>query len=303
MASTGELSAAHVILLATRLCSDANIEAFRSLRAHYPDVLSEEAVYRIILTFLPEETEPALYRPLLKDSLDEDGQFTSDLDTFPVHDLSAESARAQVQQLHLRQVLPFDSNHNTKEDLRSNFLLQRAHQVDTATGDLLAILQLVEPFVDDSELLRNWLISTLLPLLRKDYEYYPDNSTSLSLNEMEGLRGSGGVEILLQHAKKNPIDSAIGRDLRGIVGPWKYGGNQSKRRKVSHEDDMQRKISRGPMDDGDNWQDVNEWIISTSQSDHTLASRVVVEWDGPQDVDLGGYDSQAPSDLGGGLTL
>jgi protein transport protein SEC39 len=303
MASTGKLSAAHVILLATRLCSDANIEAFRSLRAHYPDVLSEEAVYRIILTFLPEETEPALYRPLLKDSRNEDGQFTSALDTSPVHELSEESARAQVQQLHLRQVLPFDSNHNTKEDLRSNFLLQRAHQVDTATGDLLAILQLVEPFVDDSELLRNWLISTLLPLLRKDYEYYPDNSARLSLNEMEGLRGSGGVEILLQHAKKNPIDSAIGRDLRGIVGPWKYGGNQSKRRKVSHEDDIQSKNSSGRMDDGDNWQDVNEWIISTSQLDHTLASRVVVEWDGPQDVDLGGYDSQTPSDLGGGLTL
>src|SRR5271163_2269023 len=110
MASTGELSAAHVILLATRLCSDANIEAFRSLRAHYPDVLSEEAVYRIILTFLPEETEPALYRPLLKDSRNEDGQITSDFDTSPVHELSEESARAQVHQLHFRQVLPFDSN-------------------------------------------------------------------------------------------------------------------------------------------------------------------------------------------------
>jgi hypothetical protein len=303
MASAGELSAAHVILLATRLCSDTNIEAFRSLRAHYPDVLSEEAVYRIILTFLPEETEPALYRPLLKDSCNEDGQITSDFDTSPVHELSEESARAQVQQLHFRQVLPFDPNHNTKEDLRSNFLLQRARQVDTATGDLLAILQLVEPFVDDSELLRNWLISTLLPLLRKDYEYYPDNVARLSLNEMEELRGSGGVEILLQHTRTNPIDSAIGRDLRGIVGPWKYGGNQWKRRKVSHEDDMQGNNSNGPIDDGDNWQDVNEWILSTSQSDHTLTSRVVVEWDGPKDVDLGGYNSQAPSDLGGRLTL
>jgi hypothetical protein len=303
MASTGELSAAHVVLLATRLCSDANIEAFRSLRAHYPKVLSEEAVYRIILTFLPEETEPALYRPLLKDSSNEDAQFTSDLDTSPVHELSEESARAQVQQLHFRHVLPFDSNHNPKEDLRTHFLLQRAHQVDTATGDLQAILQLVEPFVDDSELLRNWLISTLLPLLRTDYEYYPDNPTRLSLNEIEGLRGSGGVEVLLQHARKNPIDSAIGRDLRGIVGPWKYGGNQSKRRKVRHEDGMHDNNSNGHMGDGDSWQDVNEWIVATSRSDHTLASRVIGEWDGPQDVDLGGYDSQASNDLDGELTL
>ena len=54
---------------------------------------------------------------------------------------------------------------------------------------------------------------------------------------------------------------------------------------------------------GTDWQDVNEWIITTSQSDHTLASRAVVEWDGPQDVDLGDYDSQAPGDLGGGLTF
>jgi hypothetical protein len=303
MASAGDLSAAHVILLTTRLCSEANIEAFRGLWAQYPDVLSTEAVYRMILTFLPEETDPAIYIPLLKDSRHEDGHFTSDVDTSSVLELSEASARAQVQQLHFRRVLPFCSNHNADKDLLPNFLVQRAHQIDAATSDLLAVLQLVEPFVGDSEPLRKWLISTLLPLIRKDYEYYPNNDARLSLNEVEGLQGSAGVEVLLQHAKKNPVGSTIGRDLRGIVGPWKYGGNQSKRRKVSHGDETQRNSSNALVDDRDSWQDVNEWIVSTSQSDHELASKAVAEWDGPQDVDLGDYDPQASGDAGDGLTL
>jgi protein transport protein SEC39 len=303
MAYDGELSAAHVILLAARLCSDSNIEAFRALRAQYSDILSAEAVYRIILTFLPEETDPAIYIPLLKDLRNGDGHFAVDLDTSSVLELSEASARAQVQQLHFRQVLPFDSNHHSKEDLFSNFLVQRAYQIDAATSDLPAVLHLVEPFVDDSQHLRMWLISTLLPLLRKDYEYYPENEARLSLHEIERLHGSAGVGLLLQHAKKNLVDSTIGRDLRGIVGPWKYGGSQSKRRKVSHRGDTQTNDSNALVNDPDSWQDVNEWIFFTSQSDHGLASKAINDWDGPQDVDLGGHDPKESGDRGDGPTL
>lgn len=303
MASAGELSAAHVVLLATQFCSDASIEAFRALRAQYPDVLSAEAVYRIILTFLPEETDPALYVPLLRDVLNGGGSFSADFDASSVGALGEASARAQVQRLHFQRVLPFDPKNNAEEDLLSNFLVQRAHQIDASTSDLLAVLRLLEPFVDHSKPLRRWLISTLLPLLRKDYEYYPDNVARLSLNEMEGLRGSAGVDILLQHAKMHPIESSIGRDLRGIVGPWKYGGSQSKRRKLSHADEMQGNNTNALGDNHGSWQDVNEWILLTSQSDHGLASKVIDEWDGPEDVDLGGYDPEMSGNPNDGLTF
>ena len=303
MASAGGLSAAHVLLRATRLCSDANIKGLGALRASYSDILTTEAVYRIILTFLPEETDPATYIPMLKDSWAKDGHFPCDVDTSSVHELSEASARAQVQELHLLRVVPFDSIRNSERYLLSNFLVQRAHQIDAATSDLLAVLQLLEPFLDDFEPLRTWLISTLLPLLRKDYEYYPDTLDRLSLKEIEGLQGSAGVETLLQHARKYPVDSTIGRDLRGIIGPWKYGGSRSKRRKVSHEYELERDKSNGLVEDQDSWQDVNEWIVSTSQSDHRLASRAVAEWDGPQDVDLGSYDPEASGDSGNELTL
>lgn len=303
MASTSGLSAAQVVLLATRFCSDANIEGLHALRAHYSDVLTAESVYRIILTFLPEETDPAVYVPLLKDSGNADGRFTPNIDTSSIQELSDASAREQVQQLHFRQVLPLDSNHDTEQHLLSNFLIQRAHQIDAATSDLLSILHLLEPFLDECQPLRKWFIATLLPLLRKDYEYYPDNVARLSLEEMEGLRGSAGIEVLLQHARKNSGDSTIGRDLRGIVGPWKYGGSSWKRRKVSRGDDTQRTRSNSLVDDRDSWQDVNEWIVLTSQSDHALASRVVAEWDGPQDIDLGGYDSEPSAGPSDELTL
>ena len=303
MASASSLSAAHVLLLATRLCSDANVEGFGALRALYPNILSAEAVYRTILTFLPEETDPARYVPLLKDSWTEDGYLPSDVDTSSVHELSEASAQAKVQKLHFLRVVPFDSTPKSARDLLSSFLVQRAHQIDCATSDLLSVLQLLEPFLDDSEPLRRWLVSTLLPLLRKDYEYYPDALDRLSLKEIEGLQGSAGVEILLRYARKHPIDSMIGRDIRGIIGPWKYGGSQTKRRKVSHEEDQEWDNSNGFADDRDSWQDVNEWIVSTSQSDYGLVANAVAEWDGPQDVDLGGYGPQATGDIGGVLTL
>src|SRR5947207_5238178 len=174
MASAGELSAAHVVLLATQLCSDASIDAFRALRSHYSEVFSAEVFYRIILTFLPEETDPAIYVPVLRDLLNGNGNFSTDFDISSVLALSESSAQAQVQKLHFQRILPSDSRSNAERDLLSNFLVQRAHQIDASTNDLLAILQLLEPFVDDhSESLRKWLISILLPLLRKDYEYYP----------------------------------------------------------------------------------------------------------------------------------
>src|SRR5450755_611327 len=106
MASTSGLSAAQVVLLATRFCSDANTEGLHALQAHYSDVLTAEAVYRIILTFLPEETDPAIYAPLLRDLLNGDGNFSADFNTSSVLALSEASARAQVQKLHFQRLLP-----------------------------------------------------------------------------------------------------------------------------------------------------------------------------------------------------
>ncbi len=202
MAATQRLRGAHVILLAAQLCSDTKIEALRALRADRPEILSPAVICRIILTFLPEETEPSIYIPLLKDIQNGTESHDVEVDTSSVQEFSDAAARAQVIQLRLHRLQPSVYDHATGTDHLERFLIQRAHQIDAATSDVPAVLQLVEPFVDNSETLRTWLISRLVPLLRKDYEYYPENVARVSLREIEALQGSAGVDVLLQHAKE-----------------------------------------------------------------------------------------------------
>ena len=287
MAAVQRLTDAHVVLLAVKLCNESNVETLRALRVRRPDVLSEHALFRIVLTFLPEDTEPSLYTPLLQDiTVDDAGQDLPDLTIdSSIQDLSNAAAENRFRQLRFLHV---DTSHN--RDLLADFLIQRAHQLDQATGDLKSVLQLVEPFVQHSESLKTWLINTLIPLFRKNYEYYPHTDEILSLAEMEVLRGTAGVEILLQHTKSTPDKTNIGRDLRGLIGPWKFGGNPAKRRRVSSaREELSTSITLTSKAHNQDWRDVNEWLLATSQSDFSLATNAITLWDGPGDVDLGGY--------------
>lgn len=301
MAATEKLTESHIILLAVVLCSESKLGALRALRAAHSNVLSPELIYRIILTFLPEETDPPSYVPLLKDLLKGSEDNLVEIDTSPIHELSEAAASTRVTQLRLQKVSPSDASHTSNgTPLFVRFVLQRAHQIDVATSDIPAILQLVEPFIDDFEVLQKWLVSRLVPLLRKDYEYYPDNTARLSLQDIEGLEGSAGIDILLQHSKE--ASAFIGRDLRGLVGPWKYGGNTAKRRKVSHAIIPQVEKKAEVVDQWSDWQDVNDWILWTSQVDHALASRAIADWDGPRDTDLGDYATEVADAFGQKLT-
>lgn len=307
MANVESLSAAQIIVVATQLCCKADLEGLQTLQYQRPEVLGAEICCRILLTFVAASEDPSQYVPLLKQlagGLDDNASRRT-IDSSSVEGLTDAEARRRIQQMRFERLRPLEPDDLGADDVITRFVVQQAYRIDSETGDLPAILRLVEPFVHGSQFLQRWLISNLLPLLRLDYEYYSEGSSGLSLAALQDLAGMGGVDRLLQRAKIGEAKSYIGRDLRGIVGPWMCGGRSPKRRKLSPSF---RQASIAAQDSnansgGSGWEEVNQWIIKTSLDDYNLVASAICEWDGPTDIDLGGYGGQAQHLAGESTTL
>lgn len=309
MASSPSYQRAQVILEAVRLATDADIPRLNQLATQQAETLKLELILRIILTFLPESTDPALYVDLLRDlsANKSHGNKDAALQTLNIseQELSEDDAIHQVQKLHLLPLADPRTFLDGSTDSFTIFLLHRAHRIDSETGSLPLVAQLLGPFADHSEYLRTWMVSTLCPFLRLDYEYYPHRAPAYSLDEFERLDGSPAIHSLLSEAARIRIgdeQSEIGRDLRGLVGPWMYGENVRKRRKL---DNRQRRRSSvvaplyGPTsepsepDTSDHatsgWAHVNEWLLELAVRNFPRAVTAIVQWDGPVDVDYGDW--------------
>ena len=301
-------SSAQIILEAVRLSTDADIHALRRLTACYPHTLGLELILRLLLSYLPESTQPRQYIGLLQDlrganisAIDEPA-----LSDWVKDDTSEEDTRRQVRTLHLLPLsdpFPLDA---APLDTFTRFLLLRARQIEAETGSLLLVQELIEPFLDHSEYLRTWAISIILPLLRLDYEYHSNRVPPCSLDSFEKLQGRIAIDTLLSGAAQRSDGNqslAVGRDLRGLVGPWMYGENKRKRRKlVDTEGNKQDHISLpanqfqlSNLDVSDlGWAEVNEWLLDLSTRDFRQSTYVIEQWGGPDDVDYGGWDGGSP---------
>ena len=308
------VSSAHVVLDAAHLTSNGDIQTLRQLAHERPDVLKRGLTLRLLLTFLPAGTEPDLYTDLLRGlgrDHTEHPRLSSHAFVSSNHELSEDEACRRVRRLRLSPLVDPSAQYDQDTDSLTLFLLRQAHRIEGETGSLELVSQLLEPFVDHSEVLRTWMISRLLPLLRLDYEYYPHSGPLLNLEQFERMDGRTAVQSLLSKAaqRSDPGDTQkIGRDLRGLVGPWMYGGSTSKRRKMSHVggrksstieatvDDRQESIEK-PSVKG-SWSLVNEWLLDLSTRDFQRTVDAIVHWNGPKDVDCGewGKDSQSRSD-------
>lgn len=285
------------LLYAITLCSEGSFDDLGALHAHEPDILTTELVLRILLTFLPEGYEPPAYIPLLTSLLSTSKPIDRQYDTYTsiessaTDELSVQEVKQRVRQLHLAPLESLDTGLTESDDgdLLARFLVQRAYQIDGETGNLFQILQLIEPFIDQFERLRTWLISRLLPLLRLDYQYYPDNPTGLLVREFESLDTRATIATLLQHTEQANKGQNVGRDLRELVGPWMYGHSVSKRRRLDNSDP---KTVSSPSEEQHGWQAVNEWLL---QKETGLSLKAFESWSGPGDVDLGGYEEQKDS--------
>lgn len=297
MASLEGISDAHAIILATRLCAGGHVADLPTLQTRYPHCFPPERLLRIILTFLPESTEPSDYIEILQ-------QITGIIDTLPqereidtsaVRDLSESEARRRLRKLRLRPL----KRDEEEEEIETagplaQFLIHRAHLIDSETSLQPLVLDLILPFYETVPSVRRWLISSLLPALRLNYEYYPNREETISLDTLELMDDQTAVNVLLSIAGSEKNEMNLVTNLRGLVGPWLQGSTRSKRRKLN-EAALQSSISfvqgtpRPQPVELAGWEYVNEWLLSRSLVDNDSVVNAYINWAGPVDTDLGGY--------------
>ena len=305
MASSQKAAKAYLILEAVQLTVNVAISQLQQLVASHPEAFPFELVLRILLTYLPEVTEPETYTDFLSHLKD---------GTLPVsaehnqkgpkirNEISEFEARQRVRQLRLLPIANPQHLCDSTLDTFTRFLLHRASRIESETGSIPLVSQLVKPFIEHSEYLQTWAISTLLPLLRLHYDYYTEESPVNSLDELEKLSGGPAVQSLLSRAICQPgegLNANIGRDIRGVVGPWMYGQNSRKRRKLDRRQRRQSSVyghtsehdaEANQAAGSEGWEEVNEWLLNLATRNYTQAVAAFEQWDGPRDVDYGGWD-------------
>lgn len=298
------MSGAHAILLASYLCASGQVAALPQLHTQFPGYLPLERVLRLLLTFLPECTDPHHYTSVLRELVDGSASASSladgEIDVSFVKDLPETVARKRVRKFRLLPLKHRDDDSDAT-DLLTQFLVHRAHRIDTETALQPLILDLLLPFYPHSPILRTWLISSLLPLLRLNYEYYPDQDEIFTLDVVESMDNVIAVNVLLSMTGPGKDSMDLVKNLRGLIGPWIYGSNRLKRRKLN---DTTRRGSISlphgqPQTTGTaGWRSVNEWLLSRSLVDLESVANAFANWDGPEDVDLGGYEEAVGQQYG-----
>lgn len=289
MAESQKLEAAQVILLAAHLASESNIHELETLLASRQDILKPELAFRILLTLLPETLEPSAYTPILIAITREEpigGNVDTYLDVRPVKDLSAQDVTTRLRQLRLVKLHDSPERLEAVQDPLTLFLIHRAHRIDRRTGLLTLIPDLVSPFIDRTSYLRIWFISTVLPLLRRDYEFHPLVGLSVTLKDFEKLQGQPGIQGLLgEAAGYSNSDETVSRYLRSVIGPWICGSAQRERHTPATGSDISIEAEAILND----WQAAFQWLVGSATGNLSLAAAAYREWEGPSDVDFGGY--------------
>ncbi|CRK27441.1 hypothetical protein BN1708_014821 [Verticillium longisporum] len=288
------LSPPKLVLLAVHLATIADVNSLAYLTSRYPAVLRKDIILRILLTYLPETVPSAEYVNFLKEL--ESGEFddheANDLNYATVHDLNDEEAAKKVRKLRLLPLSDGKGSIDADEDHITSFLYRRAYRVDEEAGLLAQLPVLLTPFLHHSHDLRTWVISTLLPLLRRNHEYYPQDAVANTLIEFQKLPDNIAVGVLLSNTGANGDLSTVGRDLRGLVGPWLHN-NTRWTSAMSADSSLQLAISAGTNTQGllcPGWEQVLEWLTAHAARSWRVAVAAVEQYNGPEDVDLGEYD-------------
>ena len=277
----------HLLLDAIQFATDADLAALRHLAAKRPDTLKPELFLRIILTFLPETTDPATYVGLVRDitrgnlnALDEDAEPPQ-----PSKHLSEDQARRALKRLHL---LPLSCMDGAPEgtDILTRFLFSRARRIDTETGSLLLLRQLLDPFLDHSSVLKTWILTIVRPLLRLEYEAASDQQLPFDLASFEALSGLAGLDELLEWVLKISQESAsnAGWCMQAVIGPWIYGQVLKARPAGATGKEGAEDIKSSEREASRLWGRYNEWLFDLARHELSKALGIFEGWGGPEDV-------------------
>ncbi|KAI5854520.1 secretory pathway Sec39 [Durotheca rogersii] len=287
-------SASHVVLLAVHFAAKSDVESLTSLAAQHCNVLRQDLLLRILLTCLPETLPTSQYVSLIRriesGALETDGD-SHGLDWSSVQDITDDEASRKVRKLRLLPLAWPNPPTGATEDPLSLFLIHRAYRVDGETGLLAQLPDLIVPFLDHAPCVRTWMVSVLLPLFRRNHVYYPHCPHVQALAAFDRMNDQAAVDLLLSQTGARQEDlSHVGRDLRGLIGPWLYNESRWKRggekRLPSGHDQVPSGETNCP-----GWERVLEWITTQASKSWRVAVKAIDQWDGPADVDLGGYAS------------
>jgi len=284
-----------LVLLAVHLAANADVDSLASLTSQHPTVLRKDLVLRILLTYLPETVPPEHYVPFLEELAS--GEFPNrkpaDPDVSVISGLSDEEATKKVRKLRLLPLTLPEAPMGPEDDPVTPFLLCRAYRVDEETGMLTQLPALLLPFLHHAPDIHIWMLSSVLPLLRRNYEYYTNDCLSYTLAEFQKLPDSVAVGALLSRTGADGRHNMVGRDLRGLVGPWLH--NDSRWFSATETDDsLRHTVGRDPTQEDlicPGWEKVLDWLTTHASGSWRVAVAAVEQWSGPEDVDLGDFDS------------
>ena len=283
-----------IILLAVELASKADISNLSYLAARHGAVLRKEVLLRILLTYLPETVRSDDYVTLIQEI--ERGEYGKsggrEVNYTTVEDLEEEEAIRKVRKLRLLSLSPPVDFPAGSQDPTTLFLLHRAYKVDEEAGLLDELPGLLVPFLDHSPDIRTLIVSVILPLLRRNCEYYPGQPIPYTLSSFQQLPDRIAATALLSQTDTQADNPpAIGRDLRGLIGPW-LQSNRRGRRSASPENTAEGQAgsnSNAGSDLDSGWRQVLEWLTLQASKSWKVAVGAIEQWNGPGDVDLGGY--------------
>ena len=197
--ANSELSPAKAVLLAVQLTSKADFLNLRKLVSQYTKALRIDIILRVLLSHLPESLESSIYSPFLQDLVEGKIEKPSkiSLDISDLDELNDAEASKRVKKLHLLPLAWPDAPADAPTDSLVLFLIHRSLRIDANTGLITQVPELLAPFLHRSSYLRTWTISTVLPLMRLNYEYHPDDGAILTLPAFENLDDRSGVDLLL----------------------------------------------------------------------------------------------------------
>ncbi len=294
------ISPSKIVLLAVEFATRADIHSLTSLAVRHAAILRKDILLRILLTYLPETVRSSEYVDFLvaleKGELPDSD--AAEIDCSAVEHLTEEEATKKTRKLRLLSLSFPEAPSEASGDATTLFLLQRAYKVDEEAGLLDELPNLLLPFLSHSPCIRDLTISSVLPLLRRNCEYYPDEPIPYTLFDFQRLPGRLAVDQLLSRTGKRQEDaSLIGRDLKGLIGPWLCNEKRWSRSKGSvATSNAPEATPAGDEAPCPGWDRVLEWLTTQAVKSWRVAANAIQQWDGAGDTDMGGWGSVWLSD-------